>query len=717
MAELTQNQILVIDENDLIYGELRSHIGASAKDKTGELCNLKLAVASKGSEGLALARQMRGEGHPFPLAVISQKVRSGSSGWELAGQLWREDSEIHLIVCSPLQQKIDEEEFGRTFADSDRVVLLPGGSGVALRQLIIALWSKERLERQVKTASGGSGIGGESDIERLAIAKAGFGEELDYERSLMNTFMANVPDAVFFKDKESRYVRCSQAQVERLGFEDPAEVVGKSDFDFFEEEHALATFADDQEVIRTGAPILAKSEKEPMVDGQVFWVLTSRIPWRNPEGRIIGTFGVSKDITALKQVEEEMAQQGDLLQAMLDNMPDRIYFKNTQSRFVKVSQTMVKRLAVETPEQVIGKTDFDFHPPEQARQFMLDEELIMASGEPLINKVEKQTNAQGDTIWASVTKVPVYDRLGEATGIIGISRDITALKEAEEKLERTNEELIDASRLAGMAEVATGVLRNVGNVLNSVNVSSNLVSDMVRRSKVSNLKRICEMLRKNAANLGRFLTEDEKGKQIPSFMEKLADHFTEEQSALQKELKNMRTNVDHIRDIIATQQGYAKVGGTVEPVEPGEMVENAIRMEGSSLARHDVETCREIAETPKVFVEKHKLLQVIVNMIRNAKQAMLKVEKKKMTIKVEEGADDLVFISVTDNGVGIAPENLTKIFSHGFTTKKDGHGFGLHSSALAMKEMGGSISVHSDGLGKGTSFVLTVPTKLLEKKL
>ena len=339
----------------------------------------------------------------------------------------------------------------------------------------------------------------------------------------------------------------------------------------------------------------------------------------------------------------------------------------------------------------------------------------MATGKPLINKVEKQTDAHGATIWASVTKVPIYDEMGQITGLIGISRDITDLKNTEKTLQQTNEDLLRASRMAGMAEVATGVLHNIGNVLNSLNVSSNVVTDLIRRSKSTNLERICGLLEANDDDLGKFFTTDEKGKQIPGFLKKLASVLTQEQETLLTELEEMHAGIEHIRDIITTQQGYAKMGGTVQQLDPEELIEQAMHMEDNSLRRHDVNIERHIEPRPHIYVEKHKLIQVLVNLLRNAKQAMASNRTKNLLVTAVKTKDGGVAISLTDNGNGIPEENLSKIFSHGFTTKKDGHGFGLHSCELAVKEMGGKIYAASKGPGHGATFTVELPARKPDK--
>jgi signal transduction histidine kinase len=290
-------------------------------------------------------------------------------------------------------------------------------------------------------------------------------------------------------------------------------------------------------------------------------------------------------------------------------------------------------------------------------------------------------------------------------------RETEARRQAQDKLAKTQAELVHVSRVAGMAEVATSVLHNVGNVLNSVNVSVSLVSDELKNSRITSLSRLAALMRENEGNLGDFLTNDPKGKQVPDFLYKLSEHLVREQSALLEEMEQIRRNVDHIKDVVALQQGYSKAFGTTETVGASELVEDALRMSAGSLLRHDVQIERDYGSTsPKLVVERHKALQILVNLIQNAKFACEESNKpdKRLTVRVTDGHGQ-VKIAVIDNGVGIAPENFRRLFNYGFTTRKDGHGFGLHSSALVAKEMGGTLQAHSDGPGKGAMFVLELP--------
>ena len=304
----------------------------------------------------------------------------------------------------------------------------------------------------------------------------------------------------------------------------------------------------------------------------------------------------------------------------------------------------------------------------------------------------------------------------EIVGRVWNFRDITERKQAEKKLEILHRQLLDASRQAGMAEVATNVLHNVGNVLNSVNVSSALVSDRVRKSKTTNLTKLAALVQEHQHDIVAFLTSDPKGRQVPGYLVGLAALLAQEQTEVLKELQSLSANIDHIKEIVAMQQSYSKMSGVMESISVDDLVEDAIRMNNAALVRHDVQVIREYSETPPVFVEKHKVLQILVNLIRNSKYALDESghSDKQLTVQVRKNGGDFVRVSVIDNGIGIPPQNLTRIFEHGFTTRRNGHGFGLHSGALTAKELGGTLTAYSDGSGKGATFVLELPVQAKE---
>jgi len=306
-----------------------------------------------------------------------------------------------------------------------------------------------------------------------------------------------------------------------------------------------------------------------------------------------------------------------------------------------------------------------------------------------------------------------------------INRVNRALQSANETLEQRVErrtqqlkdaqsELLDSARQAGMAEIATNVLHNVGNVLNSVNISADLVSRSLRSSKALGLGKAMQLINAHQGDLGTFLTEDEKGKLLPGYLNQLVDAIAIEQQGMSDELAQLNKSVDHIKDIVSTQQSYAGASTLLEPLEIGALIDDALRMNAGALSRHHVTVVKQYAPVPQMLGDKHRLLLIMVNLISNAKYAMstLSEQARQITLTVQQTGDDMLKISVKDDGEGIPSENMTRIFTHGFTTRKEGHGFGLHSCALAAVEMHGQLTAHSDGPGHGAVFTLTIPLTL-----
>ena len=307
------------------------------------------------------------------------------------------------------------------------------------------------------------------------------------------------------------------------------------------------------------------------------------------------------------------------------------------------------------------------------------------------------------------------ERVAERTRELQL--EIQERTEAEANLARTHKELLETSRIAGKAEIATGVLHNVGNTLNSVNVSATLIAEKLRRSQVGSLVRLSELVSGHQDNLAEFLTADQRGQLIPGYLADLARCLNQEREAFLSELAHMVHGVEHIKQIVSAQQSLAKANNTVlGPTEPAKLMESALTIDRSSLERSAIEVIREFEDIPSVVIDEHKVLQILVNLIGNAKHALQisSNRDKTMTLVTQllDGDHGKVLrLQVRDNGIGISPSDITRIFSHGFTTKKDGHGFGLHSAALAAKEMGGTLSVASDGMAQGATFTLEVPIK------
>jgi PAS domain S-box-containing protein len=400
-----------------------------------------------------------------------------------------------------------------------------------------------------------------------------------------------------------------------------------------------------------------------------------------------------------------------LLAAFLDNVPDCVYFKDRRSRFIAVSKSMVRYLGGMSRSEIVGRTDFDFFSAAHARPAFEDEQRIIRTGEPIIGKLEKETWNDGHVTWVLSSKMPLRDENRRIIGTFGVSKDVTRSKELELALEQAHKELVATSRTAGMAEVATGVLHNVGNVLNSLNVSADVIASTLKQSKADSLVKLVALLREHRDDLAAFLSQDPKGRRIPEFLRSLATHGLEQRTCLLHEVASLQANVDHIKEIVSMQQAYATMVGVVEPLDAAVLMEDALRMNAGALERHAIQIVRDFQFVPTVLGEKAKVLQILVNLIRNAKYACDERGHvgKIITLRVRAAGSDRVQLVVEDNGIGIPPENLTRIFQHGFTTKTDGHGFGLHSSANAAREMKGALTVRSEGRGSGATFTLELP--------
>jgi two-component system, NtrC family, sensor kinase len=284
------------------------------------------------------------------------------------------------------------------------------------------------------------------------------------------------------------------------------------------------------------------------------------------------------------------------------------------------------------------------------------------------------------------------------------------VEERTRELKEVHQQLLQTARQAGMAEIATNVLHNVGNVLNSVYTSAQLAKERLAQMRVEHVNNVVTMLQEHQPELGPFLTEHERGRKLMPFLSKLGKHLSDERQELLSLMDDVGRYTEHIGDIVKVQQTHARPPRLNEAVSIAGLVDDALRINSAALLRHQVKLERHIPALPSMLTDKHKVLMILVNLISNAKYAMdaMPVEQRRLSVRVERTGDRLR-IEVRDNGTGIPPDLLTRIFQYGFTTRKEGHGFGLHSSALAAQELGGSLAAHSDGPGQGATFALELP--------
>lgn len=318
------------------------------------------------------------------------------------------------------------------------------------------------------------------------------------------------------------------------------------------------------------------------------------------------------------------------------------------------------------------------------------------------------------------------DEMGELT--LAFNRMLDRLQAKEGELRAANTELtseiegrarleaklLEASRQAGMAQVATGVLHNVGNVLNSVNISANILRDSISaNSRLKMLKQVTDLMRAQGDTLTRYLAEDPRGRLVPKLVMEVVEQMIASQPDTQRELEHMVQNVDHIKQIVAMQQSYAKAGGVMQTLNPAGLFEEATRLAQASADRHGVRITPFLSVVPEMETDRHQVLQILVNFITNAVQAVKHQPdgNRRVSLRLVPEADRIKFV-VEDNGAGIPAENLQKIFQHGFSTRKDGHGFGLHSGAIAARNLGGTVQVFSVGPGHGARFTLELPLRM-----
>lgn len=427
---------------------------------------------------------------------------------------------------------------------------------------------------------------------------------------------------------------------------------------------------------------------------------------------------VATDLTAVRKKERELQELQAVLEqrvaertaelrlfrVLVERSSDGIHVLDAQSgRFLDVNETASQALGY-TRAELLGRTVADVAADLDAALF--DALVRRLHAESRVVHEHRQRRRDG-------TEFPVEVSLSLAEldrrYVVAIVRDISERKAAERELELAHREMVRLSRLSGMAEVATNILHDVGNVLTSVSVSAEVVADRLQRSSADRLARLGALLGEHAHDLPRFLAEDPQGRALPDYLQRLAAQLAAPPAAIVRELEAQRKNIDHIREIVAMQQKFARVGRVLESVQARELMEDALCLSSSGIGRLEIGVVRDLADLP-LLADRHKVLQVLVNLLKNAIQALASAPApRRLTLRAAASEPGGIVFEIADNGVGIEPALLVRIFSHGFTTRKDGHGFGLHSAALTARELGGRLTAHSDGPGRGAMFRLELP--------
>ena len=268
------------------------------------------------------------------------------------------------------------------------------------------------------------------------------------DSTILRLLMDTIPDHIYFKDRESRFVRNNAAHAKALGAASPEACVGKIDSDFFTDEHAARALRDERLIMETGVPMIGIQERITRLSGSVFWGSATKMPWRNEAGEIIGTFGITRDITELKHAEDQLTGERNLLRTIIDHLPSRVFVKDVDYRYVLNNRAHLDSLGVKTQLEAAGRTISDFHPGERGQQAHADDQRVLSGGEPILNSERSDFGSEGNVHWSLTTKVPLRDSRGKITGIVGVSHDITRRKLAEDELRRYTADMEADVRMA-----------------------------------------------------------------------------------------------------------------------------------------------------------------------------------------------------------------------------------------------------------------------------
>jgi len=533
--------------------------------------------------------------------------------------------------------------------------------------------------------------------------------------TLFRNTVEGAPIGIAYADRAGRYRHCNRAFCAMLGF-DSEELEGAAMESFTHAADLESTTAGLKRLWSGEVAHLEVEKRYLRKSGGALWVrATTSLVQEGPDAECLVEFLV--DISAHKQMATALLQNQTLLATVIAELPIALVACDVRGQLTHHNRAAGELLGIAADEVTQGGPRNPY--PLTSQVYHADGTTpVPREDRPLARTLlgEKVRDAEfvivrpdglRRTVLASAQRL--IGHTGQPLGALAVVEDISERRLAEQELERVHKLLLVASRDAGMAEVATNVLHNVGNVLNSVNVSASIISERVRKSKCAGLARVAALLSEHAGDLATFLTGSQ-GRNLPVYLGELAADLVAERDAASAELAALRSNVEHIKEIVAMQQSYAGRGGLTEIVDVRTLVEDSLRMNEGAFSRHGVTLVRDFHEVPLIAVDKHKVLQILVNVIRNAKYACDESgsAEKLVTVRVQ-AVNGTMLIAVTDTGVGIPPENLARIFSHGFTTRKGGHGFGLHSCALAAKDLGGSLQGESAGLGRGATFTLTLP--------
>ncbi len=400
--------------------------------------------------------------------------------------------------------------------------------------------------------------------------------------------------------------------------------------------------------------------------------------------------------TALRNAEEKS-------RSLLENSPDFILNVNPDLKVQYINKPM-HGMSV---DNIIGTSVFDFILHNEELKTKVLNIFETGRSEMFENMIELP---DGQNHWYENRVSPIANDDNSISIVMFIVTDITKRKKAEIELKLAQKELIDRAHKAGMADIATGTLHNVGNILTSVLTSAQIMEEILANSRITDFIKANQILRDNIDNIENFVIENPKGKKLMQYYLVLENKMTEENYTINQHLERLNTKANAITEVIAAQQSYATADSLADAFRLEDIIEDSLTMQYEFIKSYNITIVKNFIDLPPVIIQKTKLVHIMINLIKNAKDAMLSTppEDRFLRLKMER-TEEAAFLKISDSGEGISPEKIQKIFAHGFTTKSNGHGFGLHSSANYMTEMGCRMWAESDGPGKGATFILRFP--------
>ena len=505
------------------------------------------------------------------------------------------------------------------------------------------------------------------ELERQIRAGNGTQETLNYERNLLRTLIDTVPAYVYIKDTNSRFVDANLETALEMGAKNPDELIGKTDFDFFSAELAEKYFADEQTIVKTGQPILNMEERTfDHRTQQSTWLLTTKVPILNEQGEVTGLVGVGFDITDRRQAQEQMARERDLLRTLIDHIPDYIFIKDADGRFVNSNAAHNAVAQVKDADDLLGKNVFDVFPQPLAAQFVADDQHVLQTGQALVNVERISLDAKRQECTVLTTKVPLLDAEGKVTGLVGISRDITEHKRAEQQAVALAAE---RQRVALLREFIRDVSHDFRTPLSIIGTSAYLVRKTTDAAK---LQQYSERIGEQISRLGL-----------------LMDNFVE--------LANME------------QEGAAV---QFHPTDLNALVTTILEQsQPATVAKHQHVSYQAETDAELVLGDSLALTKAITNVVANA--IHYTPEAGTITLRLYRQRESAV-LEVADSGMGIAAEDLPHIFESFYradsarSMESGGAGLGLTIAKTIVELMQGHIEVQSE-VGRGSTFRIYLP--------